>query len=509
MRNTAQSRVGTDIFEAFFRECPQMAAIIGEGGRIEMVSASLVTGLGLSEEDLVSKTLVDLAHVDDRAAVEAAFAELTGPGKTGTWQCRTLCGDGVVRWLRWTSARASGGGHIFATAIDITSWQQEAEARKRVELRLKALVHQAPLGIIELDGKANVIAWNPAAEHIFGYTEAEAMGRFMNDLVVRPEDKVDTPEHARLLREHGIMTTTNQNTTKDGRKVLCEWHVLSIRDEKGEKISLATLVRDVTERARIEQDLQRSRDLLQMMLDNIPLALWTLDVNGTFTFSDGSGLARSGIKPGQLVGKNFFEVYGVSGEVAETVRCALRGEVVFSTIDDSGGFTWDTQYVPMRDADGELVELACVSLDVSERVRSERELRRRLEIIESQRDAIRALSTPIIEVWDGVLALPIIGVVDSGRAAGIMEKLLGTVVRTRAAHVLLDLTGVEVVDTSTADHLIKMVRALALLGAHAIVTGVRPSVARVLVSLGLELDSLTTVRNLRDGLKLCMGDRAG
>ena len=132
------------------------------------------------------------------------------------------------------------------------------------------------------------------------------------------------------------------------------------------------------------------------------------------------------------------------------------------------------------------------------------ELARQIETIHQQQVAIHELSTPILEVWDEVLALPVIGVVDTRRSAEIMERLLTGVVNLKARYVIVDLTGVEVVDTRTADHFLKVVRAAELLGARCIVTGIRPAVAQTMVDIGVDLSSITTLRSLRDGLRECI-----
>ena len=133
-----------------------------------------------------------------------------------------------------------------------------------------------------------------------------------------------------------------------------------------------------------------------------------------------------------------------------------------------------------------------------------RDLEEKLERIQRQEDAIRELSTPAIEVWDDVLALPIIGTLDSKRSAEIMDSLLGTITRMQTRNVVVDLTGVELVDTSTADHLIRIVRAAGLLGARCVLSGLRPEVARVMVELDADLGGAVTVRNLKEGLRHCI-----
>lgn len=130
----------------------------------------------------------------------------------------------------------------------------------------------------------------------------------------------------------------------------------------------------------------------------------------------------------------------------------------------------------------------------------------RRQLIEQQSKIIQELSTPIIQVWDDVLALPIIGIVDSLRAQDMMEKLLEQVVAKQARCVIIDLTGVTMMDTKTADYLIKMVKAATLVGSGCIVTGIGPVVAQTITRMGLDLQGIVTLRDLREGLKRAFQD---
>lgn len=150
------------------------------------------------------------------------------------------------------------------------------------------------------------------------------------------------------------------------------------------------------------------------------------------------------------------------------------------------------------------VALEKLRKEVESRDRTERELREKLEVIARQEEAIKALSTPIIEVWDGVLTLPLFGVLDSQRASETMERLLSAVTEKAAAYAIIDLTGVEVVDTSTADHIGKLAKAAELLGARCIITGIRPAVAQTMVQIGIDLTKLVTLSTLREALQRCM-----
>lgn len=131
----------------------------------------------------------------------------------------------------------------------------------------------------------------------------------------------------------------------------------------------------------------------------------------------------------------------------------------------------------------------------------ERELAAMLATIQRQSEAIRELAVPVIEVEDGVVALPVIGAIDAARAQEIMQTLLEHVVATRSRHVILDLTGVSVIDTQTADYLAKVVSAVKLVGARCVLSGLNSLTAQTLVDLGVDLSAIRTFRNLKEGLR--------
>jgi rsbT co-antagonist protein RsbR len=109
---------------------------------------------------------------------------------------------------------------------------------------------------------------------------------------------------------------------------------------------------------------------------------------------------------------------------------------------------------------------------------------------------------PIIHVAEGVLALPVIGEIDHERAVEISQTLLRAVVKTRARYAIIDLTGVDFIDTATVSHLLKVINAVELVGSSPIIAGIQPTMASMLVSLGVDLSNLRAVRSLREAIKL-------
>jgi rsbT co-antagonist protein RsbR len=129
-------------------------------------------------------------------------------------------------------------------------------------------------------------------------------------------------------------------------------------------------------------------------------------------------------------------------------------------------------------------------------------------IITRQQQELLELSTPVVKLWDGVLALPMIGTLDSARTQTVMESLLQRIVETGAEVAIIDITGVPTVDTLVAQHLLKTVAAIRLMGADCIISGIRPQIAQTIVHLGIELRGITTKATLADALSVAL-DRAG
>ena len=124
----------------------------------------------------------------------------------------------------------------------------------------------------------------------------------------------------------------------------------------------------------------------------------------------------------------------------------------------------------------------------------------REQIIADQAMSMLELSTPVVRLWDGIIAVPLVGTLDSARTQLVMEKLLETLVASGAEHAVLDITGVPTVDTEVAQHLLKTVNAARLLGAECIICGIRPQVAQTIVSLGIEFGDIATKATLADAL---------
>jgi rsbT co-antagonist protein RsbR len=234
-----------------------------------------------------------------------------------------------------------------------------------------------------------------------------------------------------------------------------------------------------------------------------PIVLFAVDPSGVTTMSDGKGLELVGLRPGERVGVN--ELEATAGTAAhDALRRAFRGETFRALTEPVPGVHFETWYTPLRDENDRPDGVLGLAIDATERVRSEQRLVEKAKVIERQAATIRELAAPVIKVWDEIVCMPIIGTVDAARSTDMTERLLQAIVTEQARFAVLDLTGVEAMDTSTVNHVIRMLRAARMLGVQGVLSGARPSVAHTVVSLGVDLDDLRMVRTLHDALSWCL-----
>ena len=278
--------------------------------------------------------------------------------------------------------------------------------------------------------------------------------------------------------------------------------------------------------ARLIADLESRTQVLSSTLNSIADGVIVSDATGNLVHFNPAAEAMLGLGKVEVAPEAWSATYGMFKTDGVTpfpipelpLSRSLQGESVDGVemiVRHAGrhGGTWlSVSARPIVDAQGNPTGGGVVVFrDIADRKRWEKELEVQLErereknlTLERMRAAVQDLSTPVLEVWDDVLALPVIGIVDSRRSADMMERLLREVEHKQCRFVIIDITGVEVIDTATADHFIKIVSAVQILGARCFLTGARGAVAQTLASLGMDLGTLVTLRTLKHALRECI-----
>ncbi len=255
-----------------------------------------------------------------------------------------------------------------------------------------------------------------------------------------------------------------------------------------------------------------SRRLLVAVVENSPSVIFVKDLEGRYILLNRPFEDVLALPAERLLGKTDFEIF------PQVVAAALRAadQKIMAGADThqyeeqvptpDGMRMFLTTKFPIRDAMGAATGICGISSDITERKRAEEERAALQEqVIAAQRVALHELSTPLVPIADGVIAMPLVGMIDSARAAQILQSLLEGIGRLHAHTAILDITGVRIVDTQVANALLGAARAARLLGARVVLTGISPNVAQTLVRLDTDLTGITTLGTLKSGIAYALG----
>lgn len=235
------------------------------------------------------------------------------------------------------------------------------------------------------------------------------------------------------------------------------------------------------------------------LLSLVPTPVVVVSTDYDIRFINDAGLRALGKTQDKLIGKKCYDLFKT--EVCGTKLCGCTRAIKEKTlvIGETKSEGLDNAIIkysasPLRDKKGKITGCVESIFDITElKELKDKSVQLAKEILET--------ATPIVTVLDDILTVPIIGTLDSDRTQRMMESLLQAVVDTQSQVVIIDVTGVPVIDTLTATHLIKTASAVRLLGATAIITGISPTIAQTLVTLGVDLSQLTTKAGMIDGIK--------
>jgi PAS domain S-box-containing protein len=356
---------------------------------------------------------------------------------------------------------------------------------------------------IMIDTQGQVATWTDGAERLKGYRTSEIIGQHFSCFYPPEAVAAGVPEkELEIARRDGRFEDEGWRIRKDGSRFWANVILTALHDEQGVLQGFSKITRDLTERNQAAEALRKAgaytRSLIEASLD--PLV--TISPEGKITDVNGATEQITGRSRTELIGTDFCDYFTEPDKAREGYQKVFRDSQVRDyplEIRRRDGRRIAVLYNASvyRDEQGEVIGVFAAARDITEMKLAE-------ERIRQQSNEILELSTPVMQVWKGVVAVPLIGTLDSQRTQLFMERLLERIVETNSPVALVDIMGVPTIDTQTAQHLIETITAVRLLGAQVVLTGVRPAIAQTLVHLGIDLSGITTRSSLAAGLAVAL-----
>ncbi len=484
---------------------PQAVFWKDRDGRFLGCNQQLLRDAGFSSEaEIVGKTDFEMPWHDQADVYRADDLEVMRSGPKLNIEEPLTRSDGTTIWLRTNKLPLQRDGEVIGVLgmyEDVTDIKLQAE-----ELRtFKLLVENAPDGIAIADPHLVITYNNPALATMLQYPSL--VGKAVAEIVY-PADLPMLEQIAYQVMQGLTPRETVRYVRSDGALVTIQASALALRDAHGNLTGYASINRDITQQLQAEENLRLSERRNRALLDAIPDLMFLLSPDGVFLDYKADYSGELLMPPEAFLGKRVDEVLPpplaeqVLHHIEQLKRTGEMQQFDYQLAIGDQILEYEARMV-FSDQD-----ILLLSRNVTEQRRIERERTEMQEqIIAAQQATLRELSTPLMPIADGVIAMPLIGAIDTMRAQQIMETLLNGVSEYRAQVAIIDITGVKVVDTQVAGALVRAARAARMLGAQVVLTGISPEIAQTLVHIGAELRDMTTRATLQEGIDYALKRR--
>jgi PAS domain S-box-containing protein len=476
----------------------------------------LSTGLErLGEEQfdvvLLSLTLPDssgvgtLAKLRDKAP-DVPVVVITGPKED---EGPNAMAQGAYDYVTKGRLNISVLAHAITYAIERGKAEKEPGYGDR---RFRALIENASDGVAILDPKGNTRYASPSFIRISGCSETEEPGASAFECL-HPDDK---PKVMQILKEVSRKPGASMPNEMRFKHTDDSWHdieaVVTNHLDDPAVGGIVVNIRDVTERKRAEEEYRVKMEFYKRLIEHVMDGITVLGADGTVQYLSPATEQQYGYKAEEFQGQFFFKVAHPDDveqvtktitEVTKTPGASATAEMRFKHPD--GTWHWVEAVGTNCLDDPVLKGLVVVTRDITDRKTMEEALRKSeselKEALEKLRLLLEEVSTPVVQIWNRILALPLTGVIDDNRAQQIMDVLLTKITQTRSEIVILDVTGVPSMDTMVINHLMRTIQSASMLGTECVLTGMKPELAQSVVQLDLDFTKFVIKRDMQEGLK--------
>lgn len=432
---------------------------------------------------------------------------------------------------------------LVVTIRDISERKKAEKNLREITEFQQAILDSASYAIISTTPAGIIQTFNPAAERMLGYSAQEVVGKESAAIF---HDMSEVVARAGIFSEElGIsiapgfevfVARSRQNLPneyewtyirKDGSRCPILLSVTALRDAEGNITGFLGIASDITERKQTEEIISESEQRLADIINFLPDATLVIDREGRAVAWNRAIEEMTGVKAEEMLGQGNYEYalpfyrerrpilvdlvflpddeeFGQRYAHIQRQGAVLSAEAYAPYLKGEARYLYATA-AALRDSKGNITGAIEVIRDITERKQAEVERAYlQQEIIEAQQHALKELSTPIIPVMDGIIVMPLVGSIDTMRAGEITRTLLSGISHYRAKIVIIDITGVPLVDSGVANSLNKTIEAARLKGARTIITGMSEAVAEAVVDIGINWSNVTTLSDLQSGLVMAL-----
>jgi PAS domain S-box-containing protein len=348
-------------------------------GVYRYVSPACRTLLGYEPEEMVGRSAFEFIHPEDIASVETSRSRIINQRAAPTTLFRLRRKDGEYIWMETNShqiidQKSGAPIEIHAASRDVTGRIKAEEALKKTESIYQDLVETSQDLIWQCDAEGRCSYLNPSWQKVFGYKLEEMLGKKFAEFQPPEIAARDEKGFARLMQSNTVTSFETTFISKTGKEIHLVFNSKQQTDENDRVIGTLGTAYDITARKLAESALRESEERYRTVVTNTPLVIFVTDGNGIFILSDGKGLEKLGLQPGQVVGLSVFDVYGDYPDILNALKRALAGQHYRQEVSVQD-IVFDVVYTPIFDEQEKVTRVIGVANDITERKRSEEALR--------------------------------------------------------------------------------------------------------------------------------------